>query len=299
MDLPTPIIVTSRRRVNRLPIEPFAAERLDLRHDTGGAAMTTSNTDGELGLWEHRLSISLKAGRCPVCDLSAEADNRWLTVFLRERTTNGEMRQKLLESWGFCITHWRKLWQTEQQQGSHHGIGQLLEALAQQALDSVGKLDSQSKATWWRRRERDFRASPKRCPACVARTKVESGFVELCAAGLAHPDFRRSYEQARHGLCLTHLDAVLRTPDGQANRDVLTEQARRRMDQLAADLAHFVGLFQWQARQEPRGPEQHAPDDFLRWLVGEDWRERSIPLEPSHNQPPSISDDCRRDPGPS
>jgi len=60
------------------------------------------------------------------------------------------------------------------------------------------------------------------CPACVARTKAESGFVQLCAAGLAHPDFRRSYETAPHGLCLSHLDAVLRTPDGLANRDGLT-----------------------------------------------------------------------------
>jgi len=261
--------------------------------------MTSRNTDGELGLWEHRLSTSLEAGCCPVCVLSAEADDRWLTVFLRERTTDGESRQKLLESWGFCITHWRKLWHTEQQQGSHHGIGQLLEALAQQALDAVAKLDSRSKATWRRRRQRHLRASPKPCPACVARTKAESGFVQLCAAGLAHPDFRRSYETAPHGLCLSHLDAVLRTPDGLANRDVLIGQARSRMEGLAEDLAHFVRRFQWHARQEPRGREQLAPEDFLRWLVGEDWKERSTPVEPSHNESHSLPDDHRRDPGPS
>jgi len=261
--------------------------------------MTSRNTDGELGLWEHRLSTSFEAGCCPVCTLSTEADDRWLTVFLRERTTDGESRRKLLESWGFCITHWRKLWQTEQQQGSHHGIGQLLEALAQQALDALGKLESRSKATWRRRRELRVRASPAPCPACVARMKAESGFVKLCAAGLAHPDFRRSYERAPHGLCLSHLDAVLRTPDGLAHHDLLIGQARTRMEQLNEDLAHFVRLFQWQAREQPRGPEQQAPEDFLRWLIGNDWGQQPIPQEPKSNQRITLSDDRPRDPGPS
>jgi hypothetical protein len=195
-------------------------------------------------LYELRLACH-KPG-CPVCSLVQRAGARYIEGTFNESMLDPGVRQKLVDSLGFCYEH---SWQSINLKLSD-ALGQaiLYQDLVRDALKKIegNNHDSGSQLA-------SVLKPLTTCPACSIEEATLERVILTMAAALSNQDFIVEF-QASSGLCIPHLQRLLPRLDGKRQAKVLQLQSVC-LQNLQSELAEFIRKSDYSFREEGFGKE--------------------------------------------
>jgi hypothetical protein len=264
-----------------------------LREADGGPAEAGREADGRMEMrGEKKLPSSelgprveqgLDGPDCAICTVAAEASERWLVASLR---SNLDERQALQEAGWLCREDLAQLEAAAAGQGARaaevdrlrHDLRERCVALVEGALEGPRLRPSGSWGAWRGRlaaggllgglgvpsRRAVLKALP--CPACTALRWSEDEVATWLGSQLGEGAWQ---ERVRVGslLCRRHLPRTIATA-GTAEGRWLTEQAAKRIRELADELREYVRKSDWNARNEAPGAERDSWMRAIRFLGG-------------------------------
>jgi hypothetical protein len=195
-------------------------------------------------LYEIRLAFQ-KPG-CPVCFLVQRAGARYLEGTFSESMLDPGIREKLVNSMGFCYEHtWLSI-DLKLTEALGHAI--LYQGLVKRLLTT---LDENKNASGQQLAAALDKAKP--CPACRVETETTERVIDSLAAGLRQKDFLAEYQNS-NGLCLGHLKALLPHLDSKQQAGLLAHE-QSRLESLRGELAEFIRKSDYRFRDEVIGVE--------------------------------------------
>ena len=195
-------------------------------------------------IYEFRLACH-KSG-CPVCSLVQRAGARYIEGTFSESMLDPGIRQKLVDSLGFCYEH---TWQSINLKLSD-ALGQAI--LFQDLIkDGLKKIQGNEKKAGSDLVEGLNPAAA--CPACRIEQVTVERVIDSVTAALRDQDFVDEFKQSS-GLCIPHLQRLLPRLDGKRQAVVLSHQ-RERMESLKTELAEFIRKCDYRFRDEVIGKE--------------------------------------------
>lgn len=228
---------------------------------------------------------------CSICRLQRDAAARYIQNFLWEFVNDGEKREQLRRSLGYCSTHAWQLANTERDKfGGGLGTGIVYEDLTRQAITGLRELRAQENS-WqrdWLDHARDFLREKFRlslpprsrvslpltlvphaeCNVCEIGARAERTHVEWLVKECAEPEFRDAFT-ASDGLCLPHLRAALEMTEDKATRAFLIATTLEKTEILAHQLSEYLRKHNWTYHDEPKLPaEQSAWLRAVEFFVG-------------------------------
>jgi hypothetical protein len=223
---------------------------------------------------EHDLIEAFGQPGCPVCRLSTEAVDAYLTSVCYEQVNDLDLREQLRTAGGFCRSHAERF--------IRQRLGQLAAAIvyrdvlntARKRLAAGGWSTGRSKLAalfGGGRGRRDTRSLPP-CPGCEAELEAEGRYLTALRNRLVDPAVRAKY-QAGDGLCLPHIDQALQT-DGEGAR-ALAEASVEMLGAIVADLDEYIRKHDYRFTSEV-------------WNGGEDTPERAVERAVGHRPDPQF-----------
>lgn len=182
---------------------------------------------------EMALEEALQRGECALCWLAQQRLIRRVDSLLNEHLQDPQWRQSLREGDGFCPSHAHLL--------LRRGYVLSLSLIAEDVLSAVPMLVTQRKPKAWR------------CQLCEAQAQELAQFAERLAQLLSTAEWRARYAQS-NGLCLPHLQMVLRYAQGEV-RQWLVEDETQRWQHLRRQLQEVVRKHDYRFQLEPWGNE--------------------------------------------
>jgi hypothetical protein len=237
-----------------------------------------------------------KSTGCPLCYLWTKFEARHMENLLtNEVVMDPDFRQKIRLAKGFCNYHTHLLHKTAHTPGVLDGLGyalymkdiveSILESLGLVRLESLSKLENKTNINIlsWREKRRHillrlYKAmnhailGERRCPACESLGSSNEIHLDTLLQMLDDDDFRKEFQSK--ALCLPHfLSSVdmVRSSKLRNSADVaraLLEVEKNGLQTAANYLSEFMRKQDWNARNEPRGPEANANTVALNLLVG-------------------------------
>jgi hypothetical protein len=195
-------------------------------------------------IYELRLACN-KSG-CPICTLVQRAGARYIEGTFNESMLDPVVRQKLVDSIGFCYEH---SWQSINLKLSD-ALGQ---AILYQDLvnDATKTIVANEKNTG---SQLASALDPvTACPACRIEDATLERIINSMVIALRDQDFVAEFKQSS-GLCIPHLKRLLPNLDGKRQATVLGHQ-RARMESLKGELAEFIRKCDYRFRDEVIGKE--------------------------------------------
>jgi hypothetical protein len=195
-------------------------------------------------LYELRLACHKPA--CPVCTLVQRAGARYMEGTFTESMLDPSIRQKLVDSLGFCYEH---TWQAINLKLSD-ALGQaiLYQDLVKDALRKIKENEQISGSQL---------ASVLKpltiCPACSIEEAILERIIATLAAALSNQDFITEFHSS-NGLCIPHLQRLLPRLDGKRQAKVLQLQSAC-LQNLQGELAEFIRKSDYRFRDEGFGKE--------------------------------------------
>jgi hypothetical protein len=207
--------------------------------------MTDAQTPYELRL------IFPKPG-CPVCTLVRRAGARWIKNIFDESMLDPLLRQKLVDSLGFCYEH---TWQSIDLKLSD-ALGHAI--LYHNLMDTTLKsLTGPSPSV----------PDPKTdCPACRVQAENLDLVLDALRSALRAADFAADYRQS-DGLCLPHLRLALAKADKKAAAVLISHQCEK-LTGLKAELAEFIRKNDYRFKDEPMGSEGDSYKRGAEFVAG-------------------------------
>lgn len=199
----------------------------------------------------HDLCAALQSEGCPICRLVAINTQRRLQFLFHESVNDPGVRTQMRAALGFCRRHAAEAARL----GQALGLALLYADIVAQARCRLRQFDSGVPT-----------ATPSLCPECVAEREDETRYILAFADDLQDPQMQALYGPA-HGLCVPHLEAVLR----RASSPVLTflcEQEERKLSALAQELEELARKFDHRHCQEPMGAERDSWRRALMKMAG-------------------------------
>lgn len=204
-------------------IEPLATSEPEVAaRETTRPEATPKGSKGErLNLWTRG---------CPVCR-HMESDlfdflARWQHAFASEESAQAAFASKL----GFCPLHTWHLVSVSSPQGFSVGYPMLVDRVAARLAASADSDDASMPAVT---------ASSVTCQVCDAMRVVEEGLMDQVASLVRAERERRVY-LATQGVCLHHLEGVLkRLPEAHLRR-LLLKHAARRMEEWSDEMQNLA-----------------------------------------------------------
>jgi hypothetical protein len=237
-----------------------------------------------------------KSTGCPLCYLWIKCEARHMENLLtNEVVMDPGFRQKVRFAKGFCNYHMHLLHKTAHMSEVLDGLGyalymkdiveSILESLGLVRLESVSKLETKTNINILSRREerkqvlvRLYKAvnhavlGERLCPACESLRSSDEIHMDTLLQMLDDHDFRKDFQSK--ALCLPHfLSAVkmIRLSKLRNSADVasaLLEVEKNGLQTAVNYLSEFIRKQDWNARNEPRGPEANANTMALNFLAG-------------------------------
>ena len=227
---------------------------------------------------EHDLIEAFGQPGCPVCRLSTEAVDAYLTSVCYEQVNDLDLREQLRSAGGFCRAHAERFIQQR--------LGQLAAAIVyRDVLNTARKrlgwpAGPGAAARCWRRcsaaRTASVRTVP-RLPRLRGRGRSRGPLPRASSATACATRPSASEYQAGDGLCLPHIDQALQTDDDGA---VALAEAAVEM------LGTIVG------RPRRVHPEARLPLPEAVWDGGEDTPERAVERAVGHHPGPQFVPWC-------
>lgn len=221
---------------------------------------------------EHHLIEAFGQPGCPVCRLSTEAVDAYLTSVCYEQVNDLDLREQLRSAGGFCRPHAERFIKQR--------LGQLAAAIVYRDVLNTAR---KRLASGWTGRGRSMlaglfgrgrpsvRTIPK-CPGCEVEAEAENRYLSTLRNRLRDATVRAKY-QAGDGLCLPHIDQALQTDDPGA--EALAEAAVEMLGVIVADLDEYIKKHDYRFHSAV-------------WDGGEDTPERAVERAVGHAPPPEF-----------
>jgi hypothetical protein len=183
---------------------------------------------------------------CPVCALVQRAGARYIEGTFNESMLDPSIRQKLVDSMGFCYEHtWQSIDLKLSEALGHAILYQDLIKYINKTIQENGNLPGKQLAA-----ALDRAAA---CPACQIEEETLERVTDSLAAALKGEDFVDEYRFSG-GLCLPHLKRLLPALDNKRQAIVLEHQ-QARLEGLKTELAEFIRKSDYRFRDEIIGEE--------------------------------------------
>lgn len=194
----------------------------------------------------YELRLACKKTGCPVCTLTQRAGARYIEGTFNESMLDPGIRQKLVESMGFCYEH---TWQSiELKLSDALGHAILYQDLVKRVLNAVAENEKNPGQQLANSLEQ-----ATGCPACQIEVETLERIIDSMVAALRQPDFVSEFHKS-DGLCVSHLKHILPRLDQKQQAAVLSHQ-RIRLESLKGELAEFIRKSDYRFRDEAIGPE--------------------------------------------
>ena len=221
---------------------------------------------------EHDLIEAFSQPGCPVCRLSTEAVDAYLTSVCYEQVNDLDLREQLRSAGGFCRPHAERF--------IRQRLGQLAAAIVYRDVLNTAR---KRLAGGWAGRSRSMlaglfgrsRASIRTvpaCPGCEVEGEAEVRYLAVLRNRLRDTAVREKY-QAGDGLCLPHIDQALQTDDPGAV--ALAEAAVEMLGAIVDDLDEYIRKHDYRFHEAV-------------WDGGEDTPERAVERAVGHTPPPEF-----------
>lgn len=212
------------------------------------------------------LKEALHRSGCPVCRLGHQAAAGSVDAFLWENVNEPDVRQPIIDAYGFCPRHTRLLVAAEMRNtGPVLGVNIIYEHLGRLASRELSQLDLPDRnpnalTAMLKRLSANDNSSaasvlpPKGdCPVCAVVRGNGLTMLETLFELLARPDaaLAEAYT-ASDGLCLDHLRQGLEQFAGRYPQSArwLSDEAAARLERLSAEMCEFIRKNNWEYREE-------------------------------------------------
>ncbi len=186
---------------------------------------------------------------CPVCAQVIHAGHGMLAALTDGQSAGGPGWVKAISLRGLCNTH---AWILHQMAQKPVGLGKAYEAFLRSRIERLQRAVARQNATtrrpcsgWIRAVVECVRAflqgmvQIRRCPACRVAKAVERRDLGLLLDLITDMEFARAFEGST-GLCLPHLNLILRVAPDHPNLRRLLEAHLPKMRSLQADLQDYL-----------------------------------------------------------
>lgn len=216
---------------------------------------------------------------CPVCRMVEHSNERYLDNLLYENVNDGELRNHLRHSLGFCNRHAWQLLEFGDVLGIsiiyHDILGNVLKNLPEGALpdQEAGWLPSllnkvpRSLAS---KQEIAVQAlkPDARCPACEQEDRTVEIILSELTSALQNEELSAALSNST-GLCLPHLCQAFQHTRETGSFNQLLSISRNKIEGLHQELAEFIRKSDYRFRQEGLGSERDSGRRAIRIAVGE------------------------------
>lgn len=195
-------------------------------------------------LYELRLLCHKPA--CPVCSLVQRTGARYIEGTFNESMLDPNVRQKLVDSLGFCYEHtWQSIdLKLSDALGNAILYQDLVKYTLRQIVENEKKTGSQLA---------DALEPVNPCPACRIEEAALERILDTLADALSKRDFVAEFKQS-NGLCVPHLKRLLPKLDEKQQAIVLDIQ-QASLESLQSELAEFIRKSDYRFRDEIIGKE--------------------------------------------
>jgi hypothetical protein len=195
------------------------------------------------------LRLVLHKPVCPVCTLVQRSGARYIEGMFSESMLDPAIRQKLVDSHGFCHEH---TWQSINLKLSD-ALGQaiLYEDLVNDAIKKIVENEHETGSQLARILE-----PLSACPACLIEEAALKRILDSLVGAFSNQEFVSEFMESS-GLCFPHLQLLLPRLDGEQRAIVLGLQ-RTRLESLKSELALFIRKNDYRFRDEIIGNEGDA-----------------------------------------
>lgn len=224
---------------------------------------------------EHDLIEAFGQPGCPVCRLSTEAVDAYLTSVCYEQVNDLDLREQLRSAGGFCRPHAERF--------LHQRFGQLAAAIVYRDVLNTARKRLASGSGRGRSRLAAFlnaglgrsetRNRPP-CPGCEAESEAEQRYLGVLRNRLRDPAVRAKYV-AGDGLCLPHIDQGLHADDD--GTQALAEVAVEMLGTIVGRLDEYIKKHDYRFTTPV-------------WDGGEDTPERAVERAVGSAPPPQFTD---------
>jgi len=214
---------------------------------------------------EHDLIEAFGQPGCPVCRLSSEAVDAYLTSVCYEQVNDLDLREQLRTAGGFCRAHAERFIKQR--------LGQLAAAIvyrdvlntARKRLAAGNGFVGRSKLAALFGGGRARPQNPPPCPGCEAETEAEGRYLTALRNRMVDPTIREKYT-AGDGLCLPHIDQALQADDDGAR--ALAGAAVEMLGSIVADLDEYIKKHDYRFQTSVWNGGENTPERAVERAVG-------------------------------
>jgi len=190
-----------------------------------------------------RIERIIKSGaECFLCALEDEVERKYLDAYLSELVMNGEAREKIVESRGFCNHHFYRMLiaASKPESPDGHGIALISQNIIEKLIQDLHKQKKNYKSFYQKEKM-------KNCPACA----YIANFMEICNKKIVklfssdNKEFLTLFKDSK-GLCIPHftmlineLKEVLHTQNWEIIETII-EIEEKNLRRLNSELAEYV-----------------------------------------------------------
>jgi GTPase SAR1 family protein len=178
------------------------------------------------------LIAALQTRGCPVCDHMEHVAFEFFRHFQYRLVSQESVRRQFAEQHGFCPPHTWQLAGLMSPQGLSAGLPSLVEHISAEMLKSASPAGASGA-----RAERHVNA--ERCQVCTLLRQAETEFIDGLGRFVGTQAGQDAYSRSQ-GVCLPHLDALLRAVSNGALHTFLFDEVARRFGELAEDLRAYA-----------------------------------------------------------
>jgi hypothetical protein len=204
---------------------------------------------------------ALKEG-CPVCFLVRKSTKKFMDDFLYESVNDPALRKEIKESLGFCNRH---AWQL-QKLGDGFGQSIIYEDLAKTVFNKLNEIKVSSNNLKTLLPDRKSKAT---CIFCKYEKDAQDRYIFVFIENFNDPEFRYAYKDS-FGLCLPHLEMVIRRCKNQEIVDELMFVESQKIAKLSEELKEFIRKHDYRFSKEGFDKEKAAWIRAVEKLTGKE-----------------------------
>jgi len=194
----------------------------------------------------YELRLACHKPGCPVCNLIQRAGARYIEGIFNESMLDPGVRQKLVDSQGFCYEHtWQSI-NLKLSDALGHAI--LYQDLVRDAMRKITENEANGSSQLV-----NALTPGSTCPACRVEDATLERVIDCMVPVLRDQDFIAEFNQST-GLCIPHLKRILPKLDGNRRGVVLLHQ-NDCLEKLRGELAEFIRKSDYRFRDEVIGNE--------------------------------------------
>jgi hypothetical protein len=175
------------------------------------------------------IEADLQSRECPVCRHLAKYSYDFFSHWQYELGTKEQAQEEFAEEQGFCPLHTWQLLAVSSPHGASVGFARLTERVSQLLRAEDGVKNTLHLLT----------EGSGECRVCRKIELAESEYVRKLAGFIIEKDGREKYIRSQ-GVCLKHLEKLLKAIESEHIRKMLVSHASQRFDEDAEDMRAFA-----------------------------------------------------------